>query len=46
MDWNRFLDKNISQYENYDDVIDDDSNEALVTNAFVWIIKMLTICHN
>jgi hypothetical protein len=31
MDWNRFLDKNISQDENYDDVFDDDDNEALVT---------------
>jgi hypothetical protein len=31
MDWNRFLDKNISQDENYDDVIDDDHDEALVT---------------
>ncbi len=31
MDWNRFLDKNISQDKNYDDVIDDDDDEALVT---------------
>jgi hypothetical protein len=31
MDWNRFLDKNISQDENYDDVFDDDDDEALVT---------------
>ena len=33
MDWNRFLDKNISQDENYDDVIDDDHDEALVTSV-------------
>jgi hypothetical protein len=31
MDWNWFLDKNISQDENYDDVIIDDDDEALVT---------------
>jgi hypothetical protein len=31
MDWNRFLDKNISQDENDDDVFDDDDDEALVT---------------
>ena len=31
MDWNRFLDKNIIQDENYDDVFDDDDDEALVT---------------
>jgi hypothetical protein len=36
MDWNRFLDKNISQDENYDDVFDDD--EALVT-AFYYLIE-------
>ena len=30
-DWNRFLDKNISQDENYKDVFDDDDDEALVT---------------
>jgi hypothetical protein len=34
MDWNRFLDKNISQDENYDDVFDDDDDEALVTMMF------------
>jgi hypothetical protein len=34
MDWNRFLDKNISQDENYDDVFDDnDDDEALVTEV-------------
>jgi hypothetical protein len=32
-DWNRFLDKNISQDENYDDVIVDDNDEALVTHG-------------
>ena len=31
MDWNRFLDKNISQDENYNNVFDDDNDEALVT---------------
>jgi hypothetical protein len=31
MDWNRFLEKNISQDENYDDVLDHDDDEALVT---------------
>jgi hypothetical protein len=31
MDWNRFLEKNISQDENYDDVLDDDNVETLVT---------------
>ena len=31
MDWNRFLDNNISQDENCDDIIDDDNDEALVT---------------
>jgi hypothetical protein len=30
-DWNRFLDKNISQDENYNKVFDDDNDEALVT---------------
>jgi hypothetical protein len=35
MDWNRFLDKNISQDENYDDVIDDNHDEALVTSGFL-----------
>jgi hypothetical protein len=32
-DWNRFLDKNISQDENYDDVFNDDDDEALVTKV-------------
>jgi hypothetical protein len=30
-DWNRFLDKNISQDENYNNVFDDDNDKALVT---------------
>jgi hypothetical protein len=39
MDWDRFLDKNISQDENYNDVFDDDDDEALVTlfNKLIFI---------
>jgi hypothetical protein len=34
-DWNRFLDKNISQDENYNNVFDDDNDKALVTTITV-----------
>ena len=40
MDWNRFLDKNISQDENYD-VFDNDDDEALVKIIYTcWKIRM------